>query len=315
MTLGDDIPRDPLQGGSPPDDGPGLSPPPAGDDDDRAADLRLARLHLRLGSTGLARAELEVAAAAQPLQGAALLDLAEVRWRTGDLAAAGLAAETWLAAGGAGLLGSVIAVEAAMADGRPSDARRHLESLPQPTPEAIDAAFNGMPRSAVWPQEEGPGPATLGATFDDEAFTPAGAGHGTGRPAESAMDPVATLDAARAILEAGDVQGGAVGLSVVLRLAPHLAPAVLDVLDGVSGPMAELVRGDAYRLVGRETEAERSWLSAAADVSAPLPPRSRRSGKPAGRPSSVAFPPDTRAVFVDPAREPGAAAPDIEEIP
>ena len=68
-------------------------------DGDRSSDLALARLHLRLGSLGLARAELEGMAGSGVLDDEGLVDLAEARWRTGDLAGAGEAASAALAAG------------------------------------------------------------------------------------------------------------------------------------------------------------------------------------------------------------------------
>ena len=49
-------------------------------------------MHLRLGSLALARAELEALASHGILDDDGLLDLAEARWRTGDLPAAGEAA-------------------------------------------------------------------------------------------------------------------------------------------------------------------------------------------------------------------------------
>jgi hypothetical protein len=310
-----DAPRDE----PPPAEGPVRVPGPdlSGQDEaaERAVDLRLASLHLRLGSTGLARAELEAAHAAQPLAGGALLDLAEVRWRTGDVAAAGRAAEAWLAAGGEGLLGSLIAVEAAMADGRPSEARGLFDALPPPSPEILDLVFNGMPRSAMWPSEAGPGSASPGGPPADRSAL-VDAGRPPGRPAAPAStDPVAELEAARAALEAGDADGAAVRLSVVLRLAPHLAPAVLDLVEGVAGPMLGLVRGDAYRLVGRETEAERAWRSAATDIAGPAGVRGRRASEPARAAPSVALPAGARPGSADRARERRESAPEPEEIP
>ena len=47
----------------------------------RHPDLVLARLHLRLGSLALARAELETLAGQDALDGEGLVDLAEARWR------------------------------------------------------------------------------------------------------------------------------------------------------------------------------------------------------------------------------------------
>ncbi|MDR3544350.1 MAG: hypothetical protein P4L30_01110, partial [Candidatus Limnocylindrales bacterium] len=62
---------------------------------------RLARLHLRTGMLRLARLELEQLAGAAALDTEGILDLAEVRWRTGDLRGAAEAAGAWLDAGAA----------------------------------------------------------------------------------------------------------------------------------------------------------------------------------------------------------------------
>ena len=66
---------------------PDRTTPPA-----RSAELLLAHAHLRLGSLALARTELETLAGMGKLDSLGLVDLAEVRWRTGDLAGAGEAA-------------------------------------------------------------------------------------------------------------------------------------------------------------------------------------------------------------------------------
>ncbi|MGH2466003.1 MAG: hypothetical protein ACRDGI_11130, partial [Candidatus Limnocylindrales bacterium] len=79
-------------------------------------------------------------------------------------------------------------------------------------------------------------------------------------------EPADELDAARADLRAGRLGSGAIRLGVVLRLAPALAPAGLDVLAGLSGPSIELVRGDALRLVGHERDARQAYASAAAQL-------------------------------------------------
>src|SRR3972149_5525321 len=91
---------------------------------ERAADLQLAHLHLKTGGLTLARAELEAMAGAAELDTDGLLDLAEVRWRTGDLPGAGDAAEAVLAKGRPDPLAYVIAAEAKAALGRPTEARR-----------------------------------------------------------------------------------------------------------------------------------------------------------------------------------------------
>src|SRR5918996_6129212 len=73
-------------------------PAPAGDT--RDVDVRLARIHLRGGLLALARAELETMAGQGTLDRSALADLAEVRWRGGDLVGAGEAVQAHLDAGG-----------------------------------------------------------------------------------------------------------------------------------------------------------------------------------------------------------------------
>ena len=55
----------------------------------------------------------------------------------------------------------------------------------------------------------------------------------------------------------------ALQLALVLRIAPALAPAVLDLIGDRHDPALALVRGDAYRLVGREIDARRAYADAA----------------------------------------------------
>jgi hypothetical protein len=71
------------------------------------------------------------------------------------------------------------------------------------------------------------------------------------------------LESGRAAIEAGDLARATVQLTLVLRVAPALAPAVLDLVGGSEQPGLALVRGDAYRLVGRELEARRAYADAA----------------------------------------------------
>src|SRR5829696_7467939 len=118
---------------------------------DPATDLRLARLHLRMGQLGLARAELESLAGSADLGEDGLLALAEVRWRTADLTGAGEAADAYLSGGGDAAIGFVIAAEAMVAAGHTTEARdlaaRALDAADVP----IDQIFAGMPRSTIWP--------------------------------------------------------------------------------------------------------------------------------------------------------------------
>jgi hypothetical protein len=269
---------------------PGLAP------DGRTADLALARIHLRLGSLALARAELETMAGRDALDDPGLVDLAEVRWRTGDLTGAGEAADVVLEAGPdrgpAPTVALVIAAEAAAARGRPSEARKLAERAMESAGGSIDAIFAGMPRASVWPADPAappPAPTTMfhaptigtltvvrGAGADAAsgqagvapaaATTPGLWDLGSHRPAPADMtdlpDPTAELDAGRDALARNDVGEAALRLGLTLRLRPSLAPAVLDLVASQPDRALALVRGDAYRLVGREAEARRAFIDA-----------------------------------------------------
>ena len=134
----------------------------------RPADLALARVHLRLGSLALARAELEMLAGAGELDGPGRVDLAEARWRTGDLAGAGEAAMEALTVLGDEPVALVIAAEAAAALGRPSEARRLATRAMDGVGGPIDGIFAGMPRSAVWPADAAEPPPTAATLFQQD---------------------------------------------------------------------------------------------------------------------------------------------------
>jgi hypothetical protein len=114
-------------------------------------DLRVARVHLRLGQLTLARAELEDLWRQDALDVDGVAALAEARWRTGDAAAAAHAAFTHLDAGGSDEVAICIAAEATAAEGRPSEARQLMDRLPLADATTLDALFAGMPRRAFWP--------------------------------------------------------------------------------------------------------------------------------------------------------------------
>jgi hypothetical protein len=252
---------------------------------ERPPDARLARLHLRTGAYSLARVELETLAGAGSLDDEALLDLAEVRWRTDDLTGAGEAAAAYLASGRVAPIALIVAAEATAALGRPGEARRlagrTLELIDGP----LDATFAGMPRSDVWPTEPverlpspppAEGPASDGPPADASGPDAASGGaHGSvvavpmaaysdaeRDPREPLPDAAAELGAARDALAGGDRSGAAIRLAIVLRLAPSLAPAVLDLAASVPGAEFDLIRGDAFRLVGRESQARRAFAAA-----------------------------------------------------
>jgi len=325
----------------------------------RGPDLALARLHLRLGSLALARAELETLAGRDALDQDGLVDLAEARWRTGDIAGAGEAAVAALDDENGPLLALVVAAEAAAARGRPTEARRLADRAMEAAAGSIDVLFAGMPRAGVWPPDAAAPPPSPTTMFDPPrrasslvhrhprpheeaavaAMTPDAGGvttlggvggpggpadaHGPGGEADAAtiglweatagthgldvaqgpnsdvetgqMDGASDLpsgdtelDLGRAALEAGDPHEASVRLGLVLRVAPTLAPAVLDLIDGRSERGLALVRGDAYRLVGREIDARRAFTEAARGGSWPAPAPAHEPDSDADQPTDEA---------------------------
>jgi hypothetical protein len=117
----------------------------------RIDDLRMARVHLRMGALTLARAELEDLYRRDALDMVGLAVLAEARWRTGEGPAAAAAALAHLEAGGSDDVAVCIAAEAMAAEGRPADARALMDRLPASDAATLDALFAGMPRRAFWP--------------------------------------------------------------------------------------------------------------------------------------------------------------------
>lgn len=231
---------------------------------DRSVGLRFARVHLRMGSLALARAELESFAGRGALDEDALLDLAEVRWRTGDLPGAGEAANTLLARGRDDTLALVIAAEAVAALGRPGEARRLAGRALAATEGSLDRLFAGMPRSLIWPADPvGADAARL--TGVDEPIATRAARPRPGKQAaiievqDAGPASAAAAEAfagGRAALAGGDLAHAALRLGVALRLEPGFASAVLEAIgDRAAEPGLALVAGDALRLLGRESEA------------------------------------------------------------
>jgi hypothetical protein len=133
----------------------------------RDPDLILARIHLLLGSLSLARTELETLAGTGTLDDEAIRDLAEARWRTGDLVGAGEAATAWLESHPDDVLGLVISAESHAAIGRPTEARRLAGRAVELADGSLDPVFAGMQRSAIWPVEAGTAIGPVGVLFDD----------------------------------------------------------------------------------------------------------------------------------------------------
>lgn len=122
----------------------------------RSTDARLARLHLRGGLLTLARAELEQMAGAGTLDREALADLAEARWRSGDLEGASEAAQAHLANGGNEPMAHLIVAEALDRHGHLIDARGHSAKVVERLGLGVDRLFAGEARSTAWPAADGP---------------------------------------------------------------------------------------------------------------------------------------------------------------
>jgi hypothetical protein len=272
-------------------------------------DRHLASIHLRVGALLLARAELEALAARDLLDPAGLADLAEARWRTGDLERAAESAIAHLDAGGDRPVARVIAAEGAAAAGRAEEARAHVAALGALSVAELGALFAGMPQRAFWPsappatvdlQEAATGaslpggPSTTGPTAGDqrEGLWPEDerppadrrAAPGTAkrrearqagsrsRPGRGFPDAADVLSRARDELRGGNPERIATGLdrlALVLRLDPTLAPGVIEAVVRRQEPAALLIRGDACRILGRTLEAEAALVAAAALLDRP----------------------------------------------
>ena len=260
----------------------------------RDPDLVLARVHLRLGSLSLARVELETLAGRGTLDDDGVRDLAEARWRTGDVAGAGEAATTYLASRPDDILGLVIAAEAQAAAGRPAEARRLAGRAIERADGSLDPIFAGMPKSPIWPIEPGTAEGPAGVLFDDlhpgphtlPALEPGDAEALTARPeapidgpslwgedlgtgvlpptGAAPGDAGALFRQGRAALDAGRPADAAAALLLAMRASPSIAPAVRDLLAGRGDPILAVVRGDASRIVGHDLEAMRDHAAAAA---------------------------------------------------
>lgn len=256
---------------------------------DPTTDRRLARLHLRMGQLELARAELEALAGSGALDHEGLLSLSEARWRTGDLTGGGEAAQAYLAAGGKDVLAFVIAAEGAAAVGRPGEARRFAAQARERAGVPLDRIFAGITRSLIWPAEGTdagqpagmlfpvPAPTTRGgssaASADRAPRTPGlwdRDAEEAGMPEGDAPDAASELAAAKAALADARHGSAALHLALAMRRATGLAPAVIDLVEATERRTAalEIVRGDAYRLVGHELEAQRAYAAAAAGIHA-----------------------------------------------
>jgi hypothetical protein len=284
---------------------------------ERSADARLARVHLRGGLLTLARATLEGMAGAGTLDRDAMADLAEVRWRSGDLEGAADAARAHQASAGDEPLAALIIAEAMARSGNEDEANPIAGSLYERVGGAVDVLFAAEPRSPIWPPpDEGwmpvgaaepghwgllVGGSEVADPGDDAwqlqvieqpplapAMAPLGrgsVGHPGGADSTGAVviggriagEELETVDRA---IAAGDVAAAVSRLGVLLRLDPALAPIILSAADRAAATVSagsrhlsaiHLVRGDAYRSLGREVEAAAAYQAAHQALS-PGPP-------------------------------------------
>ncbi|MBI2763386.1 MAG: hypothetical protein HYX54_06525 [Chloroflexi bacterium] len=250
--------------------------------DDPETAVRMARLHLRTGALLLARAEFEALAARGDLTGAASVDLAEARWRTGDLEGAAEAAATYLAGGGELPIARLILAEAEAAAGRRDGTEDHRAELAALSPDALAGLFAGMPHRAHWPSLTASTLASEGADqepsiaglADTTASPPAierrARGRSTRRQAPATFPSGNDLlTEARDDMRSGEPDRMAAAfdrLALALRMDPAIAPRVVDLVTRRQEPAALLVRGDAFRILGRVLEAEAAYAAAAAEL-------------------------------------------------
>jgi hypothetical protein len=223
---------------------PAYEPTESGPVEDASLLLRLARIHLRTGSLTTARAQLESLAGRDQLDTAGTLDLAEARWRTGDLHGAGGAAAAYLAANGGEALGLVIAAEAASLGNHDVEARRTMEQAMLRTLTSLDAIFAGIPHRLKL-TESGPettaAPETVLVAESPKATAPATepAAEPDTKPAEPAVaepEPAAEPEA-KAPAETEAVEAAA-------AVEPEPTPAV-PVAEVAGSSDTELATGDA----------------------------------------------------------------------
>lgn len=223
--------------------GPEVRPRPI--DTERSVDARLARLHLRGGLLALARAELEQMAGAGTLDLGALADLAEVRWRNGDLMGAAEAASAHLDSGGEEPMAMIICAEALDHDGHLLDARAMAARALGRVGGQVERMFAGEARSSAW-SSAGSTPLPLARGTMTWGGLAGGAEVHDPQPSGLAWAPGETLAAETPEAEtptAGLVEGQTVGewASDVQASAelPDIASTASEPRPGTTGGLAE----------------------------------------------------------------------------
>jgi hypothetical protein len=292
---------------------------------------RLARLHLGTGLLRLARVELEELAGEGRLDADGVLDLAEARWRTGDLRGAAEAAGAWLEAGAAtgagenggrpGALAHALVAEGLAVRGREDDAVVHvaatLDALrAEPTglagsqgaarslSGALDALFAGIaPRAEAWPAFE---PRVLGASADArtaDAAAADGAPAAAASPGGWSSGAVARVPSREAGAAAPDpiaaaddrlAAGEDSAAAVLLILALRATPLrALEVLGRADAALSE--RSSAGLLLARAEALRVLGRHDAAGIAYAVADAHARGGAPAASPVPVSDAPDPPA--------------------
>ena len=80
-------------------------------------------------------------------------------------------------------------------------------------------------------------------------------------------DPATLMEQGMAALGAGDEDRAAALLGLAIRMGPHLAPVILDATIDATDANLLLVRGDAFRSTGHESDAVATFAAAARTLS------------------------------------------------
>jgi len=244
--------------------------------DDASVRLRLARIHLRTGSLALARSELETLSILDQLDLLGQLDLAEARWRTGEIRGAGDAALAYVSSGGSAVLGYVIAAEGHAFAGRQDEAKRFIDEALDRTVNGVDAFFAGIRPRGAWETIQ-PVPSADGMAAVEPAIA-------TEMPA-SVPQPVAEQPAAETAVEPEAAE---------TAVAPEPAPEPVVEPEAAAEPAVEpepVVETEAEPIITREPAPEPAVEPEAAAETAVAP-----------EPAS------------EPVVEPEAAAPIVESV-
>jgi hypothetical protein len=87
-------------------------------------------------------------------------------------------------------------------------------------------------------------------------------------------------------LEAGDALMAALHFAVALRMSPEAAQAVIDGIGQRTDLALELVRGDALRLLGQESDAGQAYASVASRLGRTEPAAPEPASEPAVAPAT-----------------------------